>query len=86
MVIEVSEGDDSISSTRNGEWLRAAVTAFGDGNPSALDVGRAREATAFAAGAAASVGAVFLGLVAAVLAAHTGAGAAAAGWVGFKGN
>lgn len=69
----------------NGDWLRAAFAALGDGDPSALDVGRAREAAAFAAGAAASVGTVFLGLVAAVLAAHT-AGAAAAGWVGFKGN
>jgi hypothetical protein len=55
-----------------------ALAALGRGHPGGLDVRGAVEAPAFAAGAAAHVGAVLLGLVAAVLAAD-GARAGAGG-------
>jgi hypothetical protein len=52
--------------------------ALGGGHPSALDMGWAAEPTAAAAGAAPHVGAVLLGVVAAVLAARPGPAAAGA--------
>ncbi|RRT38617.1 hypothetical protein GW17_00017403 [Ensete ventricosum] len=61
-----------------GGELLLALAASGGGDPGALDVGGALEATALAAGPAPQVGAVLLGLVAAVLATHHAAAASRA--------
>jgi len=60
-----------------GSELLLSFTAFGGGNPSALNVGLALKPSTLAAGSASEVRTVFLGLVATVLTVHAGASSAA---------
>lgn len=59
-----------------GSELLLSFTAFGGGNPSALNVSLALKPSTLAAGSASEVRTVFLGLVTTVLTVHAGASAA----------